>query len=425
MPPAAPAPAARTQRDLPSARETFMRIPFMHVPFGPTPRRLLLGAAAAALAGCQQAKSAPPPPPPAEVSVVTATPQTTEEPLEFEGQVRAFRTVQVRAQVSGVITARPFTEGTEVRAGDVLYRIDPTTYDADYRGSVARAAQAQAQLSNAQTNAGRLRPLLADNAVARQDVDNAESGVAQYRAALADARATVDRSRKSLSETVVRAEISGRVGRALLDLGTRVTGPGDVLTTVDVVDPVYVSFRPSARQLLRWRRDPALARAIAPGGAARVEAVLADGHPFPGEGRIGYVDPVVDSATGTQEYRATFVHPRALLVPGQFVRVRLRGLERRDAILVPQRAVIEQMGRQTVYVVDSSNKIVARQVTATGWSGGDWLIEQGLAPGERVVVDGVQKIGPGAPVRPTPLAAAAAGGSAATTPPAAAARSGS
>ena len=212
--------------------------------------------ASVALAACQQAKSAPPPPPPPEVSVITATPVTSEEPLEFEGQVRAFRTVQVRAQVSGVITARPFTEGASVHAGDVLYRIDPTTYDADYRGAVARATQAQAQLANAQTNAGRLRPLLADNAVARQDVDNAESTVEQYRAALADARATVDRSRKSLSETVVRAEISGRVGRALLDLGTRVTGSSDVLTTIDVVDPVYVSFRPAAKQLLALEARP-------------------------------------------------------------------------------------------------------------------------------------------------------------------------
>lgn len=369
-------------------------------------------AAAAALAGssaCQQAKSAPPAPPPPEVSVVTATPVTTEEPLEFEGQVRAFRTVQVRAQVTGLITARPFTEGTQVRAGEVLYRIDPTTYDADYRGAVARAAQAQAQLANAQTNLGRLRPLLAENAVARQDVDNADATVKQYGAALADARATVDRTRKSLSETVVRAEIPGRVGRALLDLGTRVTGPGDVLTTIDVVDPVYVSFRPSAHQVLAWKRDPARARAIAPGGSARVQAVLADGRPFPADGRIGYVDPVVDLATGTQEYRATFDRPGALLVPGQFVRVRLLGLERRGAILVPQRAVVEQMGRQTVYVVDSANRVAARQVTATGWSGANWLIEQGLAPGERVIVDGVQKVGPGAVVRPTPLAAPQAG----------------
>ncbi len=376
-------------------------------------------AAALVLAACQQAKPAPPAPPPPEVAVLTVAPQSSEEPLEFEGQVRAFRTVQVRAQVNGVITARPFTEGAPVHAGEVLYRIDPTTYDADYRGALARAAQAQAQLANAQTSVGRLRPLLADNAVARQDVDNADATVKQYAAALADARATVDRTRKLLSETTVYAEISGRVGRALLDLGTRVTGPADVLTTIDVVDPVYVSFRPAARQLLAWKRDPSLAHAIRPGGDARVQAVLADGQPFPGDGRIGYVDPVVDSATGTQEYRATFPHPGQLLLPGQFVRVRLRGLTRHDVILVPQRAVVEQMGRQTVFVVDSANKVVSRNVTATGWSGANWLIEDGLRSGERVVVDGQQKIGPGATVRPVPLApdtAAAAPRVAAVTP---------
>ena len=149
-----------------------------------------------------------------------------------------------------------------------------------------------------------------------------------------------------------------------------------------------------------------------------MQAVLADGRPFPTDGRIGYVDPIVDSATGTQEYRATFTKPGALLLPGQFVRVRLLGLQRQGAILVPQRAVIEQMGRQTVYVVDASNKVATHNVTATGWSGGNWLIEEGLAPGERVIVDGVQKIGPGAVVRPTPLADTSATGAPATGAPA-------
>jgi membrane fusion protein (multidrug efflux system) len=376
-------------------------------PRAPRPRPTLaaLAAGAAALAACRPAApQAPPAPPPAEVAVVTVTPRATEEPVDFAGDVQASRTVQVRAQVSGVITARPFREGDAVRPGDVLYRIDPTAYDADYRGAAARVAQARAQLANARTSADRLRPLLADNAVAKQDVDNAESAVQQYAAALADARAAADRARKSLDETVVRAEIAGRVGRALLDVGTRVTGPADVLTTVDVVDPVYVSFRPSAEQQLRWKRDPALRRALEPGGSARVQAVLADGRPLAGAGRIGYVDPVVDPATGTQEFRATFAGTDRLLLPGQFVRVRLLGLTRRDAIVVPQRAVVQQLGRQTVYVVGADNRVAVRDVKATGWSGTDWLIDEGLKPGERVVVDGVQKLGPGAAVRPVPLA---------------------
>lgn len=355
-----------------------------------------------ALLGCQKASPVPPPPPPAAVSVVTVTPQTSEEPLEFQGQVLALRTIQVRAQVTGVILARPFQEGTLVRARDVLYRIDPTTYDADYRGAVALVAQNQAQLTNAQTTAGRLQPLLADHAVAAQDVDNANASVKQYQATLTNARAAVDRARKSLDQTVVRAEVDGRVGRALLDVGTRVTGPNDVLTTIDVIESVYVSFRPAARQLLAWNLNPDLGRKVAPNGSARVQVLLADGTPYPITAPISYVAPVVDSLTGTREYRATYSHTGQRLLPGQFVRVRLLGLERKNVMLVPQRAVQEQMGRQTVYVVDTANKVSTRTVTATGWSGSDWLIEQGLTPGERVVVDGTQKIGPGAVVRPTP-----------------------
>jgi membrane fusion protein, multidrug efflux system len=363
------------------------------------------------VSGCRH--EPPPPPPVPEVSVVTVAPRTVDDAVELVGQVQAYRTVQVRAQVAGVIVARPFREGTQVRAGDVLYRIDPTTYDADWRGARARAAEAQAQLSNAETSAGRLRPLLADNAVARQDVDNAESAVQQARAGLEDARAAVDRAKKSLDETVVRAEIAGRVGRAALDVGTRVTGPGDVLTTVDVLDPVYVSFRPSAEQQLAWRRDPTARRAIAPGGSARVEVSFADGTRFPTVGRIGFVDPVVDPQTGTQEYRAEFANPDRLLLPGQFARVRLLGLVRDSAIVVPQRAVVQQLGRQSVYVVGRGDTVSVRDVKATDWTGGDWLIETGLKAGDRVVVDGLQKVGPGRVVRATALPDSASRGDAA------------
>lgn len=343
----------------------------------------------------------PPAPPPAEVSVVTVKPRTLEEDLEFLGEVEASQSVQVRAKVAGVITDRPFREGTQVRAGEVLYRIDRTTYDAEYRSARARLAQAEAQRSIAQTTVDRYRPLLAENAVAKLDVDNAEAALQEARALVDDARAEVDFARKNLDETVVRAEIAGRVGRALLDIGTRVSGPSDVLTTLDVVDPVYVSFRPSAQQQFRWKRDPALRRAIEPGGSARVQVLLPDSTPYPTVGRIGFIDPVVDPQTGTQQFRAELANAERLLLPGQFVRVRLLGLDRADAIVIPQRAVLQQLGRKIVYVVDTANKVAARDVVATGWSGSNWLIEKGLEAGERVVVDGVQKIGPGATVRPS------------------------
>jgi membrane fusion protein (multidrug efflux system) len=343
-----------------------------------------------------------------EVTVVTVKPRKVADHVELVGEVQAYRTVQVRAQVSGVIVERPFREGSEVRPNDVLYRIDPVTYRADFEAAQAQVADAEARLTNAESNASRLRPLLADNAVSKQEVDNAESAVKQAQAALNAARAALDRARKSFSETVVRAEIGGRVGRALLDVGARVTGPSDVLTTIDVLDPVYVSFRPSAQQQLAWRRDPETRGAVAPGGSARVQVSFTDGTAFPTLGRIGYVDPVVDPATGTQEYRAEFANPDHVLLPGQFVRVQVLGLVRDSALVVPQRAVMQQLGRQSVYVVGKGDTVSAREVKGAGWSGEGWLIESGLKPGDRVVVDGIQKIGPGAVVRPVALVDTAA-----------------
>jgi membrane fusion protein (multidrug efflux system) len=366
----------------------------------------LVLAATIALDGCSRAAPPPAKPPPTDVSVVTVEPSPVDEAPEFVGQVQAFRTVQVRAQVSGVIVGRSFKEGTQVRAHDELYRIDSTSSAADYRSAVGRVVAAQAQLDYAETNARRLRSLLASHAVAQADVDNAESTLRQARAALASARADADRYRKALSETVVRAESSGRIGRAILDVGARVSALGDVLTTIDIVDSVYVSFHPSADQLLNWKSEPSLASATRPGGTARVQVSMPNGERQPTTGRIGFVDPVVDPLTGTQEFRALFRAADRILVPGQFVRVHLLGLLRPDAIVVPQRAVLQQMGRQSVFVVDASNKVSSRDVKAAGWTGSRWLIEDGLHAGDRVVVDGVQKIGPGAVVKPTPLAAA-------------------
>ena len=354
------------------------------------------------LAACKP--SAPPMPPPPDVSIITVQPRQVAESLDFVGNVQAYRTVQVRAQATGVILKRLFQEGTAVRAGDVLYQIDPTIAEANWRSAKGRLAEAQARFANSEITLNRLKPLLAGHAVATQDVDNAESGVTQAHAAVDDARGALDAAKKELDETVVRAEISGRVGRALLDVGTRVTGSSDILTTIDMLDPVYVSFQPSAQQQFGWRQDPTARRVMAPGGSARVQAILPDGTPFPTAGRISYVDPVVDPQTGTQQYRAQFANPDRLLLPGQFVHVRLAGLVRDSAVLIPQGAVQEQMGRQIVYVVGQGDTVAVREVKTSDWSGSDWLIEQGLAAGDRVVVNGIQKVGPGRVVHPTEVA---------------------
>lgn len=336
--------------------------------------------------------------------MLAVAPRTVDQVFEFVGNVEASRSVAVRAQVEGVIVARPFTEGQAVHAGDVLYRIDPTTYDAAWRSARARVSEAEARLANAEANLKRFTPLLADNAISRQDYDNAEAEAKRARAAVEDARAEVDRTRKDLDDTVVRAELDGRVGRANLEVGARVRGTDDVLTTIDVLNPVYVSFNPSSQQLLAWRRDSRSARILAPGGSARVRAVLPDGSVAPAVGRLDFIDPVLDPATGTQRFRATFSNPGRLLLPGQFVRVQLLGLTRDSALLVPQRAVLQQLGRQTVFLVGQGDTVQVRDVDASDWSGDQWLIEKGLVAGDRVIVDGVQKIGPGLVVHPVPLA---------------------
>lgn len=347
-------------------------------------------------------KPAPFVPPPTEVGVIEVTPRRLDQVFEFSGNVEASRSVQVRAQVGGVIVARPFHEGQTVSRGDVLYRIDQTAYEAEYRAAKARLAEAEARAGNARQTLTRFTALLKDNAISRQDHENAVSQAAQADAAVEEARGVTDRARKNLDDTVVRAELTGRVGQALLEAGARVRGSEDVLTTIDVLDPIYVSFRPSGQQQLAWQRDPVARKALVPGGPLRFQVILPDGAPAPTQGRLDFVDPVVDPATGTQQLRASFPNRERLLVPGQFVRVRLLGLARDSAIVVPQRAVIQAMGRQSVYVVGAGDTVRVKDVTASGWTGDQWLIEEGLLPGDRVIVDGIQKVGPGVKVHPVP-----------------------
>ncbi len=357
----------------------------------------LLGIAAL---GCKHAPPQAPPPP--EVAVIQVAMRTVNQQFEFAGTVEAFKSVQVRSQVSGVIVARPFTEGQAVQAGQVLYRIDPVAYDADWRAARGRVVDAEARQANAEATLNRMTALLKDNAISRQEYDNAVAQAKQTQAAVDEARGILDRAKKNLDETQVRAELNGRVGKAWLELGARVRGSEDVLTTIDVLDPIYVTFRPSGQQLLAWKRDPKANRMIQPGGGLQVRVILPDGSPAPSLGKIGFIDPVLDPATGTQAFRAQLTNPQHLLLPGQFARVQLLGFTRDSAIVIPQRAVLQAMGRQTVYVVAAGDTVRPREVTASAWTGDQWTIESGLAAGDRVVVDGIQKVFPGMKVRPVP-----------------------
>lgn len=349
--------------------------------------------------GCK--KPTPPgAPPPPEVGVISVEPRAVPETFEFTGEVQPFRRVEVRARVDGVIVERPFTEGALVKPGDVLYRLDRVRPEAAYRSALARAENARGILA-------RLEPLVAQHAVAQQDVDNARAEVEAAEAALAQAK-------QNLDDTVIRAEIAGRVGRTNLEVGARVTGPSDLLTTIDVLDPIYVSFHPATQQILSWTRDPRSRRLIQQGSALSVQVVLADSTVLPRTGRLNFVAPSVDAGTGTQQFRAEFRNDDHLLLPGQFVRVRLTGFTRDSAFAVPQRAVQQALGRQFVYVVAAGDTALARDVQPGPWSGEQWIIEKGLASGDRIIVDGMQKVAPGRPVHPVP--AAVAGDSAVAAP---------
>src|SRR2546426_8819358 len=239
---------------------------------------LFLVGAAAARRVAPVASAAPPAP---EVTVLTVVPETVTARFEYVGQAAASRSVEVRSQVTGVIVARPYAEGTDVAKVTLLFRIDPTTYEAAYRS-------AQARLANADRTLARLKPLLAARAVAQKDVDDAQQAFDQ-------AQAAVDQTKKDYDDTFVRAEISGRAGRTQLELGARVTGPGDLLTTVGRVDPIYVNFSPSDQDVLRWRRDIATRRLLVPARVLAVQVTLEDGSVYPGTGQLNFTDLALQS----------------------------------------------------------------------------------------------------------------------------------
>ena len=346
--------------------------------------------------GCK--KNAPPPaPPPPEVAVVSVQPQRLPTAFEFTGEVQPYRRVEVRSRIDGIIEARPFTEGSVVKpgAGALPDRADPAG------GGLPVGALARAQ--NAKRTLDRLQPLVKENAVAQQDVDNAEAELSAAQSDLAEAK-------KNLDDAVVRAGIEGRVGRTNFEVGARVTGTDDLLTTIDVVDPVYVSFRPTAQQLITWKQDPDASKLIRPGSQLAVQVTLPEGTTLARTGKLDFVAPSLDPGTGTQEFRALFKNPDHLLVPGQFVRVRLTGFTQDSALAIPQRAVQQALGRQFVLVVAKGDTVVSRDVQPGPWSGNLWIIDKGLSPGDRVVVDGVQKAAPGRPVKAVALADSALAG---------------
>jgi len=366
---------------------------------------LLFGLFAITASACEKPAVVRPLP---EVGVMTVAPEDVPARLEYVGQVEALRHVEVRSQVTGIIQEQAYTDGTDVTAGQLLFRLEATSYRASYEAAMARLRDAEARAANAERLLGRLQPLLVERAVSQKDVDDAATEVARSRAEVAARRADADRARKDLDDTDIRAEIAGRADRALLPLGARVTGPADLLTTVDQIDRVYVNFNPSDQDILRWRKDIADKRLRVPAGRrTEVELVLSDGSIFPQRGHVDFASLAFTQATGSLRVRAEFANPGRLILPGQFVRVRLLGVTRVGALMVPQRAVQQNISGPFVWVVTAGDTAVARPVVATAWEGNRWLIEEGLAAGDRVIVEGVQRVAGNQPVRAAAWAPAA------------------
>jgi membrane fusion protein (multidrug efflux system) len=363
-------------------------------------------ASTAALTAC--GRGAPPASGPAavEVGVVTLVPQSAGIVDELPGRTVAFRVAEVRPQVSGIVQKRLFEEGGEVKAGEPLYQIDPATYRATLSSAEAAQQRAEARVTAARLLEQRYAPLIAANAVSKQEYDDAVASRASAEADVAAARAQVESARINLVYTQLLAPISGRIGRTLVTEGALVTQQqASPLALVQQLDPIYVDIAQSSIEMLR------LQRALASGelqrdeqNEAEVALTLEDGSAYPEHGKLQFAEVSVDPGTGAVVLRAIFPNPRRELLPGMFVRAQLTQAVKRDALLVPQRGVTRnQRGDALVMVVGAGDKAEERQVTAARVIGNDWLITEGLAPGDRVIVDGLQKIRAGSEVRPVQI----------------------
>jgi membrane fusion protein (multidrug efflux system) len=338
--------------------------------------------------------------PPPEVAIVTVAPKTLPVRYEYVGQTAGYREVEVRARVNGILLKRNYQEGATVKRGQSLFLIDPAPFQVALAKAEADLATAEARQAQATREADRLKSVLDIRAVSRKEYDDAASSAQIAAAEVKGALARVNEAKLNLDYTRVESPITGVSSRALQSEGTLVSGPQVLLTSVTQVDPIYVIFGISEADQLRIRRDVEAKRLqLPPDQRFEVSVTLADGTTYGKQGKLGFTDVRVNPATGTIEARAELPNPDGGLRPGQFVRVRLSGATRPNALTVPQRAVLEGPKGKFVYVVNGESKVEARPVAVGEWAGEAWVIDSGIAAGDRVVVDGVMKIGPGAPVK--------------------------
>ncbi|WP_175768865.1 efflux RND transporter periplasmic adaptor subunit [Burkholderia cenocepacia] len=391
------------------------------------PYRLITVATAAVfLAACGKKESAPPPQTP-EVGVVTVQPQAVPVFTDLPGRTSAFLVAQVRARVDGIVLRREFTEGTDVKVGQRLYKIDPAPYIAALNSAKATLAKAQANLVTQNALVARYKVLVAANAVSKQDYDNAVATQGQAAADVAAGKAAVDTAQINLGYTDVVSPISGRVGISQVTPGAYVqASQATLMSTVQQLDPVYVDLTQSSLEGLKLRQDVQSGRLKTSGpGAAKVSLILEDGKTYSEPGKLQFSDVTVDQTTGSVTIRAVFPNPGRVLLPGMFVRARIEEGVNENAFLVPQIGVThDQKGQAIAMVVNASNKVEPRPLKTTGMQGQNWIVEGGLQAGDHVIVQGVDKVRPGATVKTVPAqlapAADAASGAAAPAAPAAA-----
>ena len=376
---------------------------------------LMMLAAAAVLAGCEKKAPVAVERPPVDVTVMQVTPRDAPVTYEFVGQTQSSHQVQIRARVNGFLDRRLYTEGSMVKAGQQLFQQDPKPFQAQLDAAKGALAEQQARLQTANDNLAQVKPLAALKALSQKELDDATGQQQAAAAAVQVATANVETARLNLSYTRITTPVTGLSSFARVQDGAYVNGENSLLTYVEQVDPIWVNFSISENQMLDARNEQKAGRLkLPPQEQYLVEVVLADGNTFPKKGRVTFANADYDPQTGTFLLRATLPNPEGSLRPGQFVRVRLLGATRPNAILVPQQSVLQGAKGHFVVLVDKDNKALLRNVEVGPWLGNDWFINSGLQPGDRVVTDGMARLSPGAAVKIVEPKAAAPAASAAS-----------
>jgi membrane fusion protein (multidrug efflux system) len=348
---------------------------------------------------CNKQKAALPQPPPPEVTVVKVSSTAITIFDEYAAQTEAVEPVQIRARVDGILQRQAFKDGAPVRKGELLFVIDPRPFISALALAKANLAQAQATLVNSRQNLVRLRPLVASQAISRQEYDAAVARELADAANVEAGKARVRQAQLDLDYTTIRAPRDGMISKAQVKPGGLVDRSATLLTTLYSIDPIYVSFTISEQKLAELQkhydlRDPAK--------RPSVRLKLIDGTDYPHNGKLDFLDAAVDPRNGTLPVRVLTPNPEGALRHGQFVRAIMPAREVPDAVLVPQKAVQELQGKHSIFVIGPDNKAVHRDVETSARVGNDWVVEQGLKPGELVVVEGIAKVKPGSAVKPVP-----------------------